>query len=43
MLDFDFEGRVLGSILDLYDEEGWTNDKVPVQSCVDTLSDLYNK
>ena len=42
-LDFDFEGQVLSHVLDLRDEEGWNLSEVPIQNCVNTLQDLYEK
>ena len=42
-LDFDFEGQVLSHILDLRDEENWSFDDIPIESCVSTLGSLYER
>ena len=43
VLDFDFLVQVVSHLLQLCDENDWTNTGIPIEECVQVLQELYPK
>ena len=41
MLDFDFLVQVVGHLLQLCDENDWTNTGIPIEDCLNVLQELF--
>ena len=41
MLEFEFIGRVIESVVSLKDEQSWSIDRIPITESMNILEDIY--
>ncbi len=41
MLEFEFIGRVIESVVSLKDEQSWSINKIPITESMNILEDIY--